>query len=138
MIEILDNGPENYIAVCTVCGCRFKYDLEDTEETVVGHNARRLCCPRCHEWIPHVVPFTTRYDDVRWYNPDPYFGIPISPVDFRPHDYKLHYSTTGEPIPPTGVTTCGAYPKEALKSSWTDREATDGVEWADLNGVHER
>lgn len=135
MIEILDKGPENYTTVCTVCGCKFKYDLEDTMEMVVGHIGRGVYCPRCHAWIPHVVPSTIQYDDARWYNPDPHFGIP---VDGRFHDNKVHYSTTGEPIPPAGTTTCGAYPREALKSSLTDREETDGVEWADLNGVHER
>lgn len=52
MIKVIESGNKEFIAVCSKCGCKFSYKLED----VFGGG---LNCPECGGYVVHPRQDTT-------------------------------------------------------------------------------
>ena len=57
MKKVIESGKKEFIAVCSRCGCKFSYELED----VFGGG---IHCPECGDYIVHPKQDTTIYDSM--------------------------------------------------------------------------
>lgn len=59
MIEIIELGKEKFEAVCTRCGCRFTYQLEDLKMPVFTECVE---CPECGKVYYHPIQKENEYE----------------------------------------------------------------------------
>jgi len=52
MIEILEEGPKEFIKYCPHCGVKIKYDLSDVKK-IFGTDSYIVNCPQCNCLIKH-------------------------------------------------------------------------------------
>lgn len=49
MIKVIEPGDKEFICVCSTCGCKFSYTIDDIQSSL-----GRIICPECHHFNVHI------------------------------------------------------------------------------------